>query len=198
MLRREHLCTRLPRKGLHPHRTCAARRVKRRYAARPCQPPRSSITNCFSLTAKYVAHYTSPTFHMATALLLKISPYRRSQEILKAARLADAVRGCDTYARDVVKGNLVLGLLRTARWRMEPATPAQRNFILKKWRNRKMFSTSEGQEATEIALKTMRKGETHNIMTRLKHGAQVCPTSWIVVAIADQFTVSDSVREEGT
>lgn len=52
------------------------------------------------------AHYT-PTIHAETATALKISRFRTNRKILDAGSLADAVRGCDTYASEkVVRGPL--------------------------------------------------------------------------------------------
>lgn len=129
--------------------------------------------------AKYVAHYTSPTMNQPTAFMLKISPFRRSKKILTAKTLPDAIRGCDTYAqREVLPGQVGLGLLRTARWRWEPASDSQKQFILKRWKARKVIAAADGEGksrlATEDGLKDLRKGEAANIITRLKHGAQVC------------------------
>ncbi|RPD82473.1 P-loop containing nucleoside triphosphate hydrolase protein [Lentinus tigrinus ALCF2SS1-7] len=127
--------------------------------------------------AKYVAHYTSPTMHQATAFMLKISPFRRSKKILTATTLADAIRGCDTYAqKEVLPGQVGLGLLRTAKWRWEPASESQKQFIIKRWKARKVIAAADGEgrsrPATEEGLKDLRKGEAANIITRLKHGAQ--------------------------
>ncbi|KAI0735086.1 P-loop containing nucleoside triphosphate hydrolase protein [Earliella scabrosa] len=127
--------------------------------------------------AKFIAHYTSPTMPRGTAYMLKISPFRRNKKILTAATLADAVRGCDTYAtKEVLQGTIGLGLLRMAKWRWEPASESQKQFILKRWKARKVLATADGESksllATDEGLKTMKKGEAANIITRLKHGAQ--------------------------
>jgi hypothetical protein len=54
------------------------------------------------------AHYT-PTIHPETASALNISKFRANRKILDANSLADAVRGCDTYASEkVLKGRLSL------------------------------------------------------------------------------------------
>ncbi|TFK93509.1 P-loop containing nucleoside triphosphate hydrolase protein [Polyporus arcularius HHB13444] len=126
---------------------------------------------------KYVAHYTSPTMPRMTAFVLKISPFRRNKKILTATTLADAIRGCDTYAqKEVLPGLVGHGLLRTAKWRWEPASETQKQFILKRWKARKVITDADGEGksrlATEEGLKNMKKGEAANIITRLKHGAQ--------------------------
>ena len=72
---------------------------------------------------------------------------------------------------------MVLGLLRTARWRFQPATPSQMQFVLKRWRGRNVVYTVHDGEKTsskEVVLKQLTKGEAANIITRLKHGAMVC------------------------
>ena len=52
------------------------------------------------------AHYT-PSIHPKTASALNISRFRTNRKILDADNLADAVRGCDTYASEkVVRGPL--------------------------------------------------------------------------------------------
>ena len=58
---------------------------------------------------RYKGTYTPVTLPMTTAMILKLSPYRRSQRILTARTLAEAVKGCDSYAKKVVKGSLSLG-----------------------------------------------------------------------------------------
>ncbi|KAH9898317.1 P-loop containing nucleoside triphosphate hydrolase protein [Cubamyces lactineus] len=127
---------------------------------------------------QYHAHYTPPTMPRGTAYMLKISPYRKSKKILSATDLAGAIRGCDTYARTkVLTGNVALGLLRGAKWRWELATDSQKQFIMKRWKARKVLAVADGQRkallATEDGLKTLKKGEAANIITRLKHGAQM-------------------------
>lgn len=58
----------------------------------------------------FQAHYT-PTIHPETASALKISRYHTNRKILDASSLADAVRGCDTYASEkVLKGHISLAL----------------------------------------------------------------------------------------
>ena len=60
--------------------------------------------------AAYKAMYTPATLPAMTAHMLKVSPYQRSRKILVARTLAEAVKGCDTYAKTkVVKGSMSLG-----------------------------------------------------------------------------------------
>ncbi|KAI0669814.1 P-loop containing nucleoside triphosphate hydrolase protein [Trametes maxima] len=127
--------------------------------------------------AKFHAQYTPATLPTGTAYMLKISPFRRSQKILSAKTLADTIRGCDTYAeKKILKGSMARGLLRTAKWRWEPATDAQKQFLMKRWKARAAFNLNgvPGKEpgASEKDLRSLKKGEAANMITRLKHGAQ--------------------------
>ncbi|KAJ6575059.1 P-loop containing nucleoside triphosphate hydrolase protein [Mycena capillaripes] len=119
----------------------------------------------------FQAYYT-PAIDGATAASLKIGPFLRKREILTATDLSDAVRGCDTYVKaKVVFGQMALGLLRSARWRMAPASETQKNFVAKRWGKRKFDSDSDAESRAE-KIATLTKGEAANIITRLKHGAQ--------------------------
>ncbi|KAI0825051.1 P-loop containing nucleoside triphosphate hydrolase protein [Trametes gibbosa] len=127
--------------------------------------------------AQYHAHYTPPTLPQGTAYMLKISPFRRSKRILSAEKLAEAIRGCDTYVQNkVLPGKLAVGLRRTSKWRWEPATEAQKQFVLKRWKARKALASLDDYSRKVLSsdqdLKVMKKGEAANIITRLKHGAQ--------------------------
>jgi ATP-dependent helicase IRC3 len=52
------------------------------------------------------AHY-SPTIHSKTASTLNVSRFQKNRKVLDASSLADAVRGCDTYAAEkVLRGPL--------------------------------------------------------------------------------------------
>jgi ATP-dependent helicase IRC3 len=61
-------------------------------------------------------------------------------------------------------------LLRTAKFRSEPATLKQKQF-LKNWWTRSIVGIDEKERAA--LLENITKGEAANIITRLKHGAQV-------------------------
>ncbi|KAH9858111.1 P-loop containing nucleoside triphosphate hydrolase protein [Lenzites betulinus] len=127
--------------------------------------------------AQYDAHYTPPTLPRGTAYILKISPFRKCKRLLSAETLAEAIRGCDTYAHSkVLPGKLALGLRRTAKWRWEPATEAQKQFVSKRWKARKVLSSADDHTRKVLSsdkdLKALKKGEAANIITRLKHGAQ--------------------------
>ncbi|KAF8577888.1 P-loop containing nucleoside triphosphate hydrolase protein [Ramaria rubella] len=122
------------------------------------------------------AHYTaaSPeTPLIGTAFgKARFNPYRRSRRILTAQNLGDAIRGCDTYAKEkVVFGPLAMGLFRSAKWRKLPASLNQKTFISKRWGVVK----DEGEDGplNDPRVDHLTKGEAANIITRLKHGAQV-------------------------
>lgn len=73
-----------------------------------CSPPNIYKVSLDELP-RYKGMYTPASLPMVTAMVLKLSPFRRSQRILTASTLAEAVKGCDTYANKIVKGPLVLG-----------------------------------------------------------------------------------------
>jgi len=122
------------------------------------------------------AHYT-PSIHPKTATALNISRFRTNRKILDADSLADAVRGCDTYAREkVVKGPLSQALWRTAKWRQVPASASQKLFVAKRWgyihKSVQDFREHSDGDVFPERLKNLTKGEAALIITRLKHGAQ--------------------------
>lgn len=95
--------------------------------------------------------------------------YLRRRNILEAQTLEEAIKGCDTYvAKQVLKGKLSRGVLRTARWRSDPATDPQKKFVSSKWKNMQNMT----KEDMEKRIKSLTKGDAANIITRLKHGAQ--------------------------
>jgi len=97
---------------------------------------------------------------------------KTNRKILDANCLADAVRGCDTYASEkVLKGPISQALLRTAKWRQAPATTSQILFVAKRWRVLNKSDPSDGDSFPE-RLKNLTKGEAAYIITRLRHGAQ--------------------------
>ncbi|KAK7064266.1 DEAD-box family helicase [Favolaschia claudopus] len=119
----------------------------------------------------FQAHYT-PSVDETTAAALKIGPFLKKRSILKAKDLSDAVRGCDTYVQaKVVFGPMVVGLLRSAKWRSASASEQQKQFVSKRWGKRRFESDADAEsKAQKIA--NLTKGEAANIITRLKHGAQ--------------------------
>ena len=104
--------------------------------------------------------------------MLKISPHGRSKLILRARTLQEAIRGCDLYAANKVLKTLSTGLLRTAKWRKDSATPAQKQFIQKRRSGSKLLAGSEG-DGDKGSPQNITKGEAANMITRLKHGALV-------------------------
>ncbi|KAG6381131.1 P-loop containing nucleoside triphosphate hydrolase protein [Boletus reticuloceps] len=118
--------------------------------------------------ASFRSTYTEATMHFSSAKRLKVSPFMRKRLVSTADTLSDALKGCDTYARQkVLRGPLVLGLLRSARWRQAPATESQKTFINRR-RGKRAMDRASITEATE----GLTKGQAANIITRLKHGAQ--------------------------
>jgi ATP-dependent helicase IRC3 len=70
-------------------------------------------------------------------------------------------------------------LLRSAKWRKQPASDSQKAFISKRWSTRtQSYYWGDGEEGSKAKITTeeriakMTKGEAANIITRLKHGAQ--------------------------
>ena len=59
-------------------------------------------------------------------------------------------------------------MLRSAEWRSKLASDAQKKYILKRWAKSHM-----SEEEKEERLTTLTKGNAANIITRLRHGAQV-------------------------
>ncbi|THH34038.1 hypothetical protein EUX98_g144 [Antrodiella citrinella] len=109
--------------------------------------------------------YTPASMPMVTAAILKISPFRRSQQILTAGNLAEAVKGCDTYAKKVVPSPLSLGLLQSAKWRRAEATEGQQAFLRKRMGNKLGGPTGD--------IERMTKGRAADLISRIKHGALV-------------------------
>jgi ATP-dependent helicase IRC3 len=60
--------------------------------------------------AAYAAHFIPAAPDRATSRRLKLAPFRKSRRVLTATTLADAIRGCDTYATTrVIIGPQVTG-----------------------------------------------------------------------------------------
>jgi hypothetical protein len=88
--------------------------------------------------------------------------------------LGDGV--CETSWRFIavlLTGFPALRLFRSAKWRKYHASPSQKKFIRKRW-GLKNDDPDEAATSSEGAqLERLTKGEAANIITRLKHGAQV-------------------------
>ncbi|KAH9982668.1 P-loop containing nucleoside triphosphate hydrolase protein [Lactifluus volemus] len=122
------------------------------------------------------AHY-SPTIHSKTASALNVSRFQKNRKVLDASSLADAVRGCDTYAAEkVLRGPLSHALRRRAKWRQGPASPAQKLVVAKRWGyvHKSVKVLQEAGDGTEFPekLRNLTKGDAAYIITRLKHGSQ--------------------------
>ncbi|KAH8100659.1 P-loop containing nucleoside triphosphate hydrolase protein [Cristinia sonorae] len=114
---------------------------------------------------RYKGVYTPASLPMMTAMILKLSPFRRSERILTAATLSDALKGCDTYVNKVVPSPLHLGVLRSAKWRQTEATENQKAWL------RKRLKTSLKLSGQIDPFRAMTKGQAADLITRLKHGA---------------------------
>lgn len=95
-------------------------------------------------------------------------------------RLSSVTKGSGRCLNQFVVPSVfdVCRLLRAARWRKQPASDAQKEFIKKRWKvvgdlvSPEVVGDSKNSDsASQIA--KMTKGEAGNIITRLKHGAQV-------------------------
>ncbi|KAI0094834.1 P-loop containing nucleoside triphosphate hydrolase protein [Irpex rosettiformis] len=103
---------------------------------------------------------------------LKISPYQRSRHVLDATNLNEAFKGSDTYVKSkILSGQMLIGLLRSAAWRRQPATEGQRDFIQKRWEKRQIVD-DESPKKSQKNIARLLRGEAANIITRIKHGAQ--------------------------
>jgi ATP-dependent helicase IRC3 len=70
--------------------------------------------------------------------------------------------------------NIDFSLLRSAKWRKLPASEQQKSFIARRWAKKApVIGAGEAQVTKEERLANLTKGEAANIITRLKHGAQV-------------------------
>ncbi|EJD04075.1 P-loop containing nucleoside triphosphate hydrolase protein [Fomitiporia mediterranea MF3/22] len=116
------------------------------------------------------AHYVEPIPEWELQGRFQRSRFRRPRLVLTARTLDEAVRGCDKYATTkILRGNLALGLHRTANWRKGPASSSQTTML------KKRLNTSKGGDklGQSIDVDNLTKGQAANLITRLKHGAQV-------------------------
>ncbi|KAI0032731.1 P-loop containing nucleoside triphosphate hydrolase protein [Vararia minispora EC-137] len=116
----------------------------------------------------YRAHF-APTISLAFKIATKFVPFQHKKHVLDAETLSDAVRGSDTYA------TMKVLLLRSAKWRRDPATSSQKAWVAKRWGMN--FDKLENGKADDLTfperITKLTKGEAANIITRIKHGAMV-------------------------
>ena len=86
------------------------------------------------------------------------SPFAAPRKLLNAETFADAVRGCDNYAKEVFPHAFIW---RRASWRQGPATEGQLKFL------NRIRTKDELLQADDIT-----KGQAADMITKLKHGAR--------------------------
>jgi ATP-dependent helicase IRC3 len=86
------------------------------------------------------------------------SPYAAPREILSAETLADAVHGCDNYAREAYPF-FIIGTRMP--WRKAPATEGQLKYL------NKLRGAKE-----DLGPEDVTKGKAADMITKLKHGAR--------------------------
>lgn len=86
------------------------------------------------------------------------SPFAAPREILKAVTFADAVHGCDKYASEAFPHVFIH---RYQRWRKEPPTPGQLEFL------NKLRPKEQPLVAADLT-----KGRAADMITKIKHGAK--------------------------
>ena len=86
-------------------------------------------------------------------------------------------------------------ILRSAGWRKKPASDSQKELIAKRWRVRPgSHGGFSSEEERMNKIHNLTKGQAANILTRLKHGAQVCPT-WFSLQLLTVYII-DPFREK--
>lgn len=87
-------------------------------------------------------------------------------------------------------------LLRSAKWRKLPASEQQKELVAKRWgKQRASFVDSESGDDRSERIKRLTKGEAANILTRLKHGAQVRSSRCRFQLLTRRLAAT--IREEG-
>ncbi|KAK1755741.1 P-loop containing nucleoside triphosphate hydrolase protein [Echria macrotheca] len=86
------------------------------------------------------------------------SPFAAPRKLLSALTLADAVHGCDNYAKDIFPYSFIW---RRAPWRSLPPTDEQLKFL-----NRLR------DEEDQLQKRDITKGKAADMITKLKHGAR--------------------------
>jgi len=133
------------------------------------------VKNAEDAMTHYVARFNPAAIDKETATTLSVSPYFRSRPLLTAQLLPEAVRGCETYVeRTVMKGLPIQTLYRSARWRQTPASEGQKAIITKRWGKTRIGSVEMPTEEARLQkIESLSKGEAADIITRIKHGAQM-------------------------
>lgn len=143
----------------------------------------------------------------------RFSPFRRSQEILRADDLEAAIRGSDSFG--VARVGRGLGgtslLARNAVWRSKPSSEKQRAFVerrlgLDKTRQAlasvqeagETVQSDQGRKANKLpgpgeALPALTKGQASTILTKLQHGAK---GRWEKQARKHNKAVQEKKKEE--
>jgi len=125
----------------------------------------------------YSAHF-APAMTLKFKIAANFTPFQHKRHVLHAETLSGAIRGCDTYvSRTVLQGPMAAGLLRSAKWRREPATVSQKNWISKRWGMRPTSIGMGDNHDFSERIELLTKGKAANIITRLKHGAMARYTS---------------------
>ncbi|KAK0245542.1 P-loop containing nucleoside triphosphate hydrolase protein [Armillaria nabsnona] len=119
------------------------------------------------------ATFTPAGMDKTTAYQLKINPFMRARKVCQAPSLDEAIKACDTYAKaKAVRGPMVKGLLRNARWRKTPATDSQKAIVAKRYKlSAEDICDSNATDPMALRISKMTKGEAADTITRLKHGA---------------------------
>src|SRR6266550_7627298 len=80
-------------------------------------------------------------------------------------------------------------ILLSAGWRKKPASDSQKQLIAKRWRVRPgSYGGFSSEEERMDKIHHLTKGQAANILTRLKHGAQVCPT-WCTLQLLTVYII---------
>ncbi|KAF8306196.1 P-loop containing nucleoside triphosphate hydrolase protein [Clavulina sp. PMI_390] len=109
---------------------------------------------------------------------------RLKRKILTADSIRNAIMGCDKFTSKIMPGPSAIGLLRTAKWRKEPASDNQKLLIKRHLRLGSTDSPGKAKSAMEvmatgahqqaekpISFDTLTKGQAANILSRVFHGA---------------------------
>ena len=68
---------------------------------------------------------------------------------------------------------MVIRLYRAAKWRSSPASDAQKKFVENRW-SKTLSNWADKQK--EAFFTELTKGKAATLITRIRHGAVVCPS----------------------